>query len=169
MEPYEIKTVRLELPYIRLAGTQHFSMSEAYKEPGFYFVESPQGDIALVLVPGLNLCPEVWGLPSALVNRVSKLMAEAEVWKPTMDSMKDDINKLHEMISHFNDVHEENCGEVRAALSETISQLRANCSAVEGFKTAIEEFGQSKKKSCEPEGGYISEKTLIDIIDKVRK
>lgn len=169
MEPYEIKTVRLELPYIKLAGTQCFSMSEAYKEPGFYFVESPQGDIALVLVPGLGLCPEVWGLPNALVSRISKLMAEAEVWKPTMDSMKDDINQLHEMISRLNDVHEENCGEVRAALSETISQLRANCSAVEEFKTAIEEFGQSKKKSCEPEGGYISEKTLIDIIDKVRK
>ena len=39
MEPYKIKTVRLELPYIRLAGTQHFYMSEAYKKPGFYFVE----------------------------------------------------------------------------------------------------------------------------------
>lgn len=169
MYPYKIKTVRLELPYIRLAGTQSFSTSEAYKEPGFYFVESPQGDIALVLVPGLDLCPEVWCLPNALVSRISRLMAEEEVWKPTMDSMKDDINKLHEMISRFNDVYEENCGEVRAALSETISQLRANCSAVEEFKTAIEEFGQSNKKSCKPEGGYISEKTLIDIIDKLRK
>ena len=169
MEPYKIKTVRLELPYIRLSGTQRFSNSEAYKEPGFYFVESPQGDIALVLVPGLDLCPEVWGLPNALVSRISRLMAEAEVWKPTMDSMKDDINKLHEMISRLNDVHEDNCGEVRADLSETISQLRANCSAVNEFKTVIEEFGQSKKKSCEPEGGYISEKTLIDIIDKLRK
>ena len=169
MEPYKIKTVRLELPYIKLSSNQHFSTPEAYKKTGFYFVESFQGDIALVLVPGLDLCPEVWCLPNALVSRVSKLMAEAEVWKPTMDSMKDDINKLHEMISRLNDVHEENCGEVRAALSEAISQLRANCSAVEEFKTAIEEFGQSKKKSCEPEGGYISEKTLIDIIDKVRK
>ena len=169
MEPYEIKTVRLELPYIRLAGTQRFSNPEAYKEPGFYFVESPQGDIALVLVPGLDLCPEVWCLPNALVSRISRLMAEAEVWKPTMDSMKDDVNKLHEMISRLNAVHEENCGEVRAALSEAISQLHANFSAVEKIKTAIEEFGQSKKKSCEPEGGYISEKTLIDIIDKVRK
>lgn len=169
MEPYEIKTVRLELPYIKLAGTQNFTMSEAYKEPGFYFVESPQGEIALVLLPGLDLCPEVWCLPNAMVSRVSKLMAEAEVWKPTMDSMKDDINKLHEMISHLNAVHKEKCGEVRAALSETISQIRANCSAVEEFKTVIEEFGKSNKKSCEPEGGYISEKTLIDIIDKVRK
>lgn len=169
MEPYKIKTVRLELPYIRLAGTQSFSNSEAYQEPGFYFVESPQGDIALVLVPGLDLCPEVWCLPNALVSRISRLMAEAEVWKPTMDSMKDDINKLHEMISRFNAAYEENCGEVRAALSETISQLRANCYAVKEFKTVIEEFGQSNKKSCEPEGGYISEKTLIDIIDKVRK
>lgn len=169
MEPYKIETVRLELPYIRLAGTQRFSMPEAYKEPGFYFVESPQGDIALVLVPGLDLCPEVWCLPNALVSRISRLMAEAEVWKPTMDSMKDDINKLHEMISRLNDVHEANCGEVRAALYETISQIHANFSAVEEIKTAIEEFGQSKKKSCEPEGGYISEKTLIDIIDKLRK
>lgn len=169
MEPYKIKTVRLELPYIKLSSNQNFSTPEAYKEPGFYFVESFQGDIALVLVPGLDLCPEVWCLPNALVSRISRLMAEAEVWKPTMDSMKDDINKLHEMISRLNVVYEENCGEVRAALSETISQLRANCSAVEEFKTAIEEFGQSKKKSCEPEGGYISEKTLIDIIDKVRK
>lgn len=169
MEPYKIKTVRLELPYIRLAGTQSFSNSEAYKEPGFYFVESPHGDIALVLVPGLDLCPEVWCLPNALVSRISRLMAEAEVWKPTMDSMKDDINKLHEMISRLNDVHEANCGEVRAALYEAISQLRANYSAVEEFKTVIKEFGQSKKKSCEPEGGYISEKTLIDIIDKIRK
>lgn len=169
MEPYEIKTVRIELPYIKLSSNQNFDMQEAYKEPGFYFVESFQGDIALVIVPVLDLCPEVWGLPSALQNRISKLMAEAEVWKPAMDSMKDDFNQLHEMISRLNAVHEENCGEVHAALSETISQLRANCSAVEEFKTVIEEFGQSKKKSCEPEGGYISEKTLIDIIDKVRK
>jgi len=73
------------------------------------------------------------------------------------------------MISRLNDVHEGNFGEVRAALYEAISQLRANCSAVEEFKAVIEEFAQSKKKSCEPEGGYISEKTLIDIIDKVRK
>lgn len=123
----------------------------------------------MVFFPRPDLQPEIWGLPNALTNRISKLMAEAEVWKPTMDSMKDVINKLHEMISRFNDVYEENCGEVRAALSETMSQLRANCSAVEEFKTAIEEFGQSNKKSCEPEGGYISEKTLIDIIDKVRK
>ena len=68
MEPYKIKTVRLELPYIKLSSNQYFSMPEAYKEPGFYFVESPQGDIALVLVSGLDLCPEVWCLPNALVS-----------------------------------------------------------------------------------------------------
>lgn len=42
MEPYKIKTVRLELPYIKLTGTQFFTMPEVYKEPGLYFVESPQ-------------------------------------------------------------------------------------------------------------------------------
>ena len=39
MEPYKIKTVRLELPYIKLSSNQYFDMPEAYKEPGVYFVE----------------------------------------------------------------------------------------------------------------------------------
>ena len=169
MEPYEIKTVRLELPYIKLEGTHHFSMSEAYKEPGFYFVESPQGDIALVLVPGLDLCPEVWCLPSALVSRISKLIAEEEVWKPTMDSMKDDIQKVHEFISSIKDVFLEKSREVCAAFSETSAHVCANRKAIEQLKSVVETFGQSKKESSVPEGGYITESTLVEIIDKVRK
>lgn len=169
MEPYEIKTVRIELPYIKLSSNQHFDMPEAYKEPGFYFVESFQGDIALVLVHGLDLCPEVWCLPSALQNRISKLMAEAEVWKSTMDSMKDDFQKVYEFISSIKDVFLENSREVCAAFSETSAHVCANRKAVEQLKSVVETFGQSKKESSVPEGGYITESTLVEIIDKVRK
>lgn len=177
MAETDIKTIRLELPYVKIGPSEDPCSQEMYSSPGLFFIELPNGEIQLADVTGKGCGVALWGLPPSLNSFVSKLLAKKEQQEKgseVLDALGrmekafgDELADVFDKISHFIEIKKES----NYTLSTMIHEFNASIGEVRGqnsqIRTMLEKLGESKKNT--PEGGYVTEKTLLDIISNVRK
>lgn len=177
MAETDIKTIRVELPYVKIGPSEDPGKFEIYNSPGLFIVELPNGDFQVADVVGENLGVSLWGLPPSFSNFISKLLSrkkqeekESEVLD-ALDSMEkrlynrfaavfDKVSELMEMKKESNFTLSSMLQDANVSMGEVREQNSQ-------IRTMIEKLGEAKKNT--PEGGYVTEKTLLDIISSVRK
>lgn len=177
MAETDIKTIRVELPYVKIGPSEDPGNFEIYNSAGLFFVELPNGDFQVADVQGKHLGVGLWGLPPSFTSFVSKLLARKEQEKKeseVLDALDSMENRLD---SKFADVFDRvsELMEMKKESNFTLSSLLQDANASMGevreqnsqIRTMIEKLGEAKKNT--PEGGYVTEKTLLDIISNVRK
>lgn len=177
MAESEIKTIRLELPYVKISPSEDPGKFEIYKSAGLFFVELPNGDIQVADVVGENLGVGLWGVPPSLNRFISKLLARKEQEEKeslvlkTLDNiakmLDDKLSDLDDRVSRLMAMNRESNSTLSSMLqkaNDSIGEVRGQNSK---FREMIESLEESRKNT--PEGGYVTEKTLLDIISSVRK
>lgn len=177
MAETDIKTIRIELPYVKIGPLEDPGKFEIYNSPGLFFVELPNGDIQIADVVGENIGVGLWGVPPSFTSFISKLLAKKEQKEKdsevldALDSMEkrlynrfaavfDKVSELMEMKKESNFTLSSMLQDANASMGEVREQNSQ-------IRTMIEKLGEAKKNT--PEGGYVTEKTLLDIISSVRK
>jgi hypothetical protein len=173
----DIKTIRIELPFVKIGPSEDIHDFDTYNSAGLFFIELPDGSfqVADVVGKGGGVC--FWDLPPSFSSFVSKLLAKKEQQKKESEVL-DALDRLHQSLDgKFADVYEkvssliEMKKESNFTLSTMIHESNASIGEVRGqnsqIRTMLEKLGESKKNT--PEGGFVTEKTLLDIISSVRK
>lgn len=177
MAETDIKTIRLELPYVKIGPSEDPSKFEIYNSAGLFFIELPNGEIQLADVVGETLGVSLWGLAPSLNRFISKLLAKKEQEEKEFEVL-DALDSMEKRLdSRFADVFDkvselmEMKKESNFTLSSMLQDANVSMGEVRGqnsqIRTMIEKLGEAKKNT--PEGGYVTEKTLLDIISNVRK
>ena len=177
MAESEIKTIRLELPYVKMGPSEDPFKFETYGSAGLFFIELPNGDFQIADVAGEALGIGTFVLPPSLNSVISRLLAKAEKEKEEEEVLNalDIIEKrIDEKIAYLDDKVArliEMKKESNLTLSSMLQEANDSIGEVRGqnskFREMIESLGESRKNT--PEGGYVTEKTLLDIISSVRK
>ena len=172
-----IKTIRLELPYMKIGPSEDPSNFETYGSEGLFFIELPNGDIQIADVAGEVLGVGTFYLPPSLNSVISRLLAKAEKEKEeeeVLNALDCMWKRLDEKIAYLDDKVArliEMKRESNSTLSSMLQEANDSIGEVRGqnstFRAMIESLGESRKNT--PEGGYVTEKTLLDIISSVRK
>lgn len=173
----EIKTIRLELPYMKIGPSENPFNFETYGSAGLFFIELPNGDFQIADVPGENLGIGTFVLPPSLNSVISRLLAKKEQEEKeslvlkTFDNiakmLDDKLSDLDDLVSRLMVMYRESNSTLSSMLqknNDSIGEVRGQNSK---FMAMIESLGESRKNT--PEGGYVTEKTLLDIISSVRK
>ena len=173
----DIKTIRIELPYVKIGPSEDPCNPEIYSSAGIFFIELPNGEIRLADVLGKELGVGVFPLPASLNSFVSKLLAKKEQQdkeSEVLDALDNMDKRLDEKLAYLDDKvarlidmkKESNFNLSNMLLEHTasIDEIRGQNSQL---RTMIEKLGESKSDA--PEGGYVNEKTLLEIINSVRK
>lgn len=177
MAETDIKTIRIELPYVKIGPSEDPGNFETYNSAGLFFVEFPNGDFQVADVQGEHLGVGLWGLPPSFTSFISKLLARKEQEEKESLVLKtlDNITKmLDDKLSDLDD-QVARLIEMRKEANFTFSSMLQDANVSMGevreqnsqIRTMIEKLGEAKKNT--PEGGYVTEKTLLDIISSVRK
>lgn len=177
MAETDIKTIRIELPYVKIGPSEDPCNLELYSSEGLFFIELPNGEFQLADVTGRGGGFGLWGFPPSLSSFVSKLLAKKEQQEKeseVLDALArmektfgDELADVFDKISHFIEMKKES----NYTMSNMLHESNASIGEVRGqnsqIMTMLEKLGESKKNT--PEGGYVTEKTLLDIISNVRK
>lgn len=81
MAETDIKTIRIELPYVKIGPSEDPSKFETYNSAGLFFVEFPNGDFQVADVVGENLGVGLWGLPPSSSVLDGALFRGFTFWK----------------------------------------------------------------------------------------
>lgn len=177
MAETDIKTIRIELPYVKIGPSENPCSQEMYSSTGLFFIELPNGEFQLADVTGNGGGVALWGCPPSFNSFVSKLLAKKEQQEKeslvlkTLDyiakMLDDKISDMDDQVARLMEMGKES----NFTFSSMLQDAKASIGEVRGqnsqIRTMIEELGESKKNT--PEGGYVTEKTLLDIISSVRK
>lgn len=177
MAETDIKTIRIELPYVKIGPSEDPSKFETYNSAGLFFLEFPNGEFQVADVQGEHLGVALWVVPPSFTSFISKLLAKKEQKEKesevldALDSMEkrlynrfaavfDKVSELMEMKKESNFTLSSMLQDANVSMGEVREQNSQ-------IRTMIEKLGEAKKNT--PEGGYVTEKTLLDIISNVRK
>ena len=177
MAETDIKTIRFELPYVKIGPLEDPCSQEMYSSTGLFFIELPNGEFQLADVTGKGGGVALWGLPPSLNSFVSKLLAKKEQQEKeslvlkTLDNiakmLDDKLLDLDDLVARLMEMKKESNFTFSSLLQDanaSIGEVRGQNSQI---RTMLEKLGESKKNT--PEGGFVTEKTLLDIISSVRK
>lgn len=177
MAETDIKTIRLELPYVKIGPSEDPCSQEMYSSTGLFFIELPNGEIQLADVTGNGGGVALWGLPPSLNSFVSKLLAKKELQEKeykVLDALArmektfgDELADVFDKISHFIEMKKESNYRQSTMMLESKGLMDGVREQNSQIMTMLEKLGESKKNT--PEGGFVTEKTLLDIISSVRK
>ena len=173
----DIKTIRIELPYVKIGPSEDPCNPETYSSAGLFFIELPNGEIQLADVLGKGLGVGVFSLPASLNSFVSKLLAKKEQQdkeSEVLDALDNMDKRLDEKLAYLDD-KVARLIDMKKESNFTLSNMSLEHGAFMNeireqnsqLRTMIEKLGESK--SYAPEGGYVNEKTLLEIINSVRK
>lgn len=176
MAESEIKTIRLELPYVKIGPSEDPFKFETYGSAGLFFIELPNGDFQIADV-ALDKGIGIFALPPSFNSFISKLLAKKEQEEKeslvlkTLDNiakmLDDKLSDLDDRVSRLMAMNRESNSTLSSLLqknNDSIGEVRGQNSKL---RAMIESLGESRKNT--PEGGYVTEKTLLDIISSVRK
>lgn len=177
MAETDIKTIRIELPYVKIGPSEDPGIPKTYSSTGLFFIELPNGEIQIADVLGEALGVDLFRLPPSFNSFVSKLLArkEQEVKESlvlkTLDNiakmLDDKLSDLDDQVARLIEMRKESNFTFSSMLQDanvSMGEVREQNSQI---RTMIEKLGEAKKNT--PEGGYVTEKTLLDIISSVRK
>ena len=177
MAESEIKTIRLELPYVKIGPLEDHFKFETYGSAGLFFIELPNGDFQIADVAGENLGIGTFALPPSSNSFISKLLAKKEQEEKeslvlkTLDNiakmLDDKLSDLDERVSSLMAMNRESNSTLSSLLQKNNDSIGEVIGQNSKFREMIESLGESRKNT--PEGGYVTEKTLLDIISSVRK
>lgn len=177
MAETDIKTIRLELPYVKIGPSEDPCSQEMYSSTGLFFIELPNGEIQLADVTGNGGGVALWGLPPSLNSFVSKLLAKKEQQEKeskVLDALArmektfgDELADVFDKISYFIEMKKESNNTLSSMKLESKGLMDGVREQNSQIMTMLEKLGESKKNT--PEGGFVTEKTLLDIISSVRK
>lgn len=172
-----IKTIRLELPYMKIGPSEDPSNFETYGSAGLFFIELPNGDFQIADVPGENIACGTFFLPPSLNSVISRLLAKKEQEEKeslvlkTLDNIAkilvDKLSDLDDQVARLMAMKKESNSTLSSMLQEVNDSIGEARGQNSKFREMIESLGESRKNT--PEGGYVTEKTLLDIISSVRK
>ena len=173
----DIKTIRIELPYVKIGPSEDPLNFETYGAPGFFCVEFPNGEFQIVDVPSEKFGVSMIGLPPSFTSIVSKLLAKKEQQEnesEVLDALDNMNNRLDEKLAYLDDkvarlidMKKESNFELSNMLLKHGASMKEIRDRNSQLRTMIEKLGESKSDA--PEGGYVNEKTLLEIINSVRK
>ena len=177
MAETDIKTIRIELPYVKIGPSEDPYEFETYGKVGLFFAERPNGEFNIVDAVGPGLGVGTFNLPPSFNSFASKLLAKKEQEKKesevldALDSMEKRLDSrfadVFDKVSEFIEMKKES----NYTFSSLLQDANASMGEIRGqnshLRQMIEALGEAKKNT--PEGGYVTEKTLLDIISSVRK
>lgn len=177
MAETDIKTIRIELPYVKIGPSEDPGIPKTYSSTGLFFIELPNGDFQIADVAGEALGVGLFHLPPSFNTFVSKLLAKKEQQEKESEVL-DALDRMEKAFDDkFADVFDKvsELMEMRKESNYTFSSMLQDANVSMGeirgqnsqIRTMLEKLGESKKNT--PEGGYVTEKTLLDIISNVRK
>lgn len=177
MAETDIKTIRLELPFVKIGPSEDPCKPEMYSSAGLFFIELPNGEIQLADVVGKGGGVGLWGFPPSLNSFVSKLLAKKEQEEKeslvlkSLDSvarmLDDKLSDLDDKVARLTEMKKESNYTMSTMMLESKGSMDGVREQNSQIMTMIEKLGEAKKNT--PEGGFVTEKILLDIISSVRK
>ena len=177
MAETDIKTIRIELPYVKIGPSEDPFEFETYGKAGLFIAERPNGEFNIVDAVGPGLGVGTFNLPPSFNSFASKLLAKKEQEEKeslvlkTLDNitrmLDDKFSDLDDQVARLTEMKKESNFTFSSMLQDanvSMGEVREQNSQI---RTMIEKLGEAKKNT--PEGGYVTEKTLLDIISSVRK
>ncbi len=152
-------TVNFSIPFIEFESGGDITKRESYEREGLYVVKDQIGSYFFVEVdPKHALC---FNVPITFIEIINQKMGEVSL----LEKFDERISQINEGVKHLiNEMSE--CLASVANAREVSSESKALLSVLVDM---VDEVKNKETASELPKGGYVSENTLVKIIETVRK
>lgn len=148
------------LPLIEINNTNFYN-HDNYKESGMFFVKNSDGIYAVI-----DVDKEVNGLGGEILPpRVQTYLIEQQAEISLVEKFDERLSQINEGVKYLIDEMSECLASVANA-REVSSESKALLSVLVDM---VDEVKNKETASELPKGGYVSENTLVKIIETVRK
>ena len=162
----EQKTLTLTLPFLDFKDTDiNISNEATYKKSGIYFVQNAVGEHLIVSVIKENADVWIWPLPPSIQESFSQQHIEQQ--------QTDKFALLHQQLSEIHDDISTRLDEQHSIVRNDIKDVCHIANRIEdnvGILSNIEEHLSSINPSTgHPNGGYVNQDILLQIIKEVKQ
>lgn len=152
-------TVNFSIPFIEFENGEDFTKRESYEKEGLYVVKELNGSYFFVEVDPKHA--HSFCLPVTFIEIINQKMGEASL----LEKFDERISQINEGVKYLIDEMSECLASVANA-REVSSESKALLSVLVDM---VDEVKKKENASELPKGGYVSENTLVKIIETVRK
>lgn len=162
----EQKTLTLTLPFLDFKDADiNISNEATYKKSGIYFVQNAVGEHLIVSVTKENADVWLWPLPPSLQESLSQQHIEQQ--------QTDKFALLHQQLSDIHNDIAQRLDEQHCIVRNDIKDVCYIANRIEdnvGILANIEEHLSSNNPNTErPNGGYVDQNILLQIIKEVKR
>lgn len=148
------------LPLIEINNTNFYN-HDNYKESGMFFVKNSDGIYAVI-----DVDKEVNGLGGELLPpRVQKYLIEQQAEISLVEKFDERISQINEGVNHLI----EKVADCHKSVNRVCDSQFDHKNLLDSLVDMVYEVKNKETASELPKGGYVSENTLVKIIETVRK
>lgn len=152
-------TVNFSIPFIEFESGEDITKRESYEREGLYVVKDQIGSYFFIEVDPKHA--HSFCVPVTFIEIINQKMGEASL----LEKFDERISQINEGVKHLiNEMSE--CLASVANAREVSSESKALLSVLVDM---VDEVKNKETASELPKGGYVSENTLVKIIETVRK
>lgn len=152
-------TVNFSIPFIEFENGEDLTKRESYEREGLYVVKGQNGPYFFVEVDPKHA--HSFCVPVTFIEIINQKMGEASL----LEKFDERISQINEgvkyLIGSVDDCHK----SVRQVCDDQFEQKNL----FDGLIDMVDEVKKKETASELPKGGYVSENTLVKIIETVRK
>lgn len=152
-------TVNFSIPFIEFESGEDITKRESYEREGLYVVKDQIGSYFFVEVDPKHA--HSFCVPVTFIEIINQKMGEASL-----------LEKFDECFSQINEGVKHLINEMSECLASVANAREVSSESKALLSVLVDMVGEVKNKETAfelPKGGYVSENTLVKIIETVRK
>lgn len=152
-------TVNFSIPFIEFESGEDLTKRESYEREGLYVVKDQIGSYFFVEVDPKHA--HSFCVPVAFIEIINQKMGEANL----LEKFDERISQINEGVKHLIGI----VADCHKSVNRVCDSQFDHKNLFDGLIDMVDEV-KNKETSLElPKGGYVSENTLVKIIETVRK
>lgn len=152
-------TANFSIPFIEFENGEDFTKRESYEKEGLYVIKDQNGAYFFVEVDPKHA--QSFCLPFTFIEILNQKMGEASL----LEKFDERISQVNEGVKYLIEKVSD-CHKIVIGVSD--SQF-GHKNMLENLFDMVDEVKKKETASELPKGGYVSENTLVKIIETVRK
>lgn len=152
-------TVNFSIPFIEFEKGKDFTQRESYEKEGLYVVKDQNGAYFFVEVDPKHA--QSFCLPFTFIEILNQKMREASL----LEKFDERISQINEGVNHLI----EKVADCHKSVNRVCDSQFDHKNLLESLVDMVDEVKDKETSPELPKGGYVSENTLVKIIETVRK
>ena len=152
-------TVNFSIPFIEFENGEDFNKRESYEKEGLYVIKDQNGSYFFVEVDPKHA--HSFCIPVTFIEILNQKMGEASL----LEKFDERISQINEGVNYLI----EKVADCHKSVNRVCDSQFDHKNLLESLVDMVDEVKNKETASELPKGGFVSENTLMKIIETVRK